>query len=656
MKKKFPHVINSIALATSFVFLLAAQTVSAQIEWRNVTPVEMQMKTPQVEPDADAEAIFWEVRLDDKKSNKLSYEHYVRVKIFTERGRERFSKFDIPYTKNKKVEDVSARVIKPDGTIVALNPQDIFEREIVRAGKIKINAVSFAVPGIEPGVIVEYQYREVFKNDSAGGERLIFQRDIPIQRISYAVRPYQGSNLKYKPYNMPDVRFTEDLSNKGFYIATMNNVPAFKEEPYMPPDDEVRRWMYLYYSGWNSFNWRLFGVGASQFFIEATKPKKEVMAKAAELTSLAANEDEKLRRLYDFTQKQIRNISFDSTFTDEQRENLKLKTPEDVLKRGVGDIGFIDLLFASLARAAGFETNLVMTGDRSELFFSPEKYVGSSFINPAGVAVRVGSEWKFFSPGKPYLPYGRMPWANEDVSALMIGSEGSVWNKMPLSKPEQSRAKRTGKFNLLEDGTLEGTVRIEFEGHQAISRRRAEFNDSPAKREENVKNDLKGRISVAEVSAITVENFSDPAKPLTYVYKVRVPNYAQKTGKRLFLQPGFFEYGAKPVFSSATRTHSVYFPYPWSEDDEVEIQLPKGFEMENGDAPVSISDRGKVGFLQISIGVDKTANLLQLKRNFYFGGNNTVLFAPSLYQPLKSLFDAFHKADSHTLTLRQSGN
>jgi hypothetical protein len=46
---------------------------------------------------------------------------------------------------------------------------------------------------------------------------------------------------------------------------------------------------------------------------------------------------------------------------------------------------------------------------------------------------------------------------------------------------------------------------------------------------------------------------TDPSKPLVYQYKIRIPNYAQKTGKRLFLQPGFFEYGAAPMFSTATR-------------------------------------------------------------------------------------------------------
>ena len=50
----------------------------------------------------------------------LSMQHYVRVKIFTERGKESQSKIDFPYYGSAKIKDIAARVIKADGTIVVL--------------------------------------------------------------------------------------------------------------------------------------------------------------------------------------------------------------------------------------------------------------------------------------------------------------------------------------------------------------------------------------------------------------------------------------------------------------------------------------------------------------------------------------------------------
>lgn len=644
---------NSTRLFFSLCMALVVHGLcSAQTMWRPVTQAELDLKTPKVEADADAEAIFWEVRLDDKKANKLSYDHYVRVKIFTVRGREKFSKMDILFSKGKTVEDVAARVIKPDGSIVELKPGDIFEREIARAGKARVLAKSFAVPGIEPGVIVEYQYKETFNDDSADGERLIFQRDIPMQKVSYYIRPAKDWSLKASNYNMPQLAFTPDRD--GFTVATMTDVPAYKDEPYMPPADEVRRWMYLSYRRFGaSFDWNVLSFSVSSAIAKIAKPNDEIKRKAAELTANAGTQEEKLRRIYNFVQRQIRNISYDRSMTDDQRRAVKIKDTGDVLERGMGNSMFIDLLFLSLAKAAGFEANVVMVADRSENFFSPERYPYPRFIEPGAVAVLDKEGWQYFNPGSPFLPFGQTVWNEEGVSAMIVRDQGFLWNRIPLARPESSKAARNGRFTLLEDGTLTGRVSVSYTGHQAIARRRENYFDSPSKREDEIKESVTTRISTAEVSNISIENFDDNEKPLVYSYDIKVPNYAQRTGKRLFLQPGFFKYGSSPVFSSDTRTTSIYFQYPWSEDDDIEIKLPANLIGESVTSPPPVTANGDVAAMQVTITTEKETNTLRFTRNFHFGGGGNIFFPVQSYKPIKTLFDGFHKLDTHTVTLRQ---
>jgi hypothetical protein len=651
MKRKHSVLRNQIFQVFFIVLLIGLQSVLAQIQWRPVSQAELDMKTPLVEPDADAEAIFWEIHLDDKKGGKMFYNHYVRVKIFTERGRERFSKFDIPFGKGKTVEDVAARVIKPDGTINELQPSDIFEREIIKSGKLSIKAKSFAVPGIEPGVIVEYQYKETFKKDSANNERLFFQRDIPMQKVTYYVRPRKDFSLNFDYQNMPPVRFL--VNDEGFYVGSRENVPAFKEEPQMPPDDEVRQWVLLTYDTFASFRWSLYGNQLGPFFDEVIKPNKEIEQKARELTANSQNDDEKLRNFYEFAQKQIRNTTFDPSFTDEQRADIKNKKASDTLKRGIGDQADIDLLFASLAKAVGFDTNIMFSGDRSERFFDYQKDLNPRYIHPSGIAVRRGNDWKPYDPGTPFMPFGMIDWYEEGISTMIAGGGGYNWILFPVTDQTKNLSKRTGKFKLLEDGTLEGFIRVEHNGQQATSRRRDMFEKSPAEREEILKKSWKQSVSAAEISDFSMENFSDPSKPYTYSFKVRVPNYAQKTGKRLFLQPGFFEYGSTPLFSAEGRKYSIYFDFPWSENDEIEIELPKNFEADSLEPPGSVNESKGIGSLKIQIDLPKDTNVLKYSRQFYFGGNGNILFPAGAYKPLKVLFDAFHKADTHTISLKQ---
>jgi Domain of Unknown Function with PDB structure (DUF3857) len=133
-------------------------------EWRPVAPADLALKAPIVEPDADAEAIFWDIRVDDGGENDLVLSHYIRIKIFTERGREQESKIDIPFLSGTKIKDVAARTINPDGSIVELAKEDVVEKTVVKLSGLKLRTKSFAFPAIEPGAIIEYKWKEVISN------------------------------------------------------------------------------------------------------------------------------------------------------------------------------------------------------------------------------------------------------------------------------------------------------------------------------------------------------------------------------------------------------------------------------------------------------------------------------------------------------------
>jgi transglutaminase-like putative cysteine protease len=637
------------AAALGFVF----QSFAQDFQWRPVSPAELAMKQPTVEKDADAEAIFWEVRLDDRKTSKLTYNHYARVKIFTERGREKYAKFDIPFYKKLKVKDVMARVIKPDGSIVELNQSEIFEREIIRADKVKIQAKSFAVPGIEPGVIVEYTYREEIEGDSLNGERLRFQRDIPIERMTYYVRPYEGNVLSSERYNIPkDIDFTKEKD--GWYSMTMTNVPSLKIEPRMPPEDYVRSWALIYYSGfYDQQTWASLARNFSMVMKDFLKPNGDVKKMAAEITASATNADDKLKKIYGWVQKEITNIVFDKTLTSTQKEKVKNKKPSDTLKSRMGDSGDIEQLFASLALASGFDARIVLSGDRSEFFFDPARNPHRSFVHLCCVAVNIDGKWRYFNPGTPFLAYGDLVWYEEDVATIMVGENNYNVGRTDLSGIDKNYANRTGKFKLLEDGTLEGDLTIEYGGQNAITRRKDGFDDAEDKRLDDFKKDLIEQFSTAEISNLSYANFNETEKPIVYSCKIRISGYAQKTGKRIFFQPSVFEKGNAPLFSSSTRVHPIYFRYPWSEHDKIEISLPKNFALENPEIPGALFDTNKITSWEAKVTIDNANNTLNYDRKFYFGNPDTILFQSPVYPAIKKLFDEFQKSDSQTLSLKQ---
>jgi hypothetical protein len=218
---------------------LAQSSAYAGDDWKPIDPAHLAIKAPVVEPDADAEAIFWDVRIDDQDQD-LVFTNYIRIKVFTERGKESQSKIDITFLGNTRVKDIAGRTIKPDGTIIELKKDAIFERTIVKISGLKYKAKSFALPGVEPGAIIEYRWREVYPFNDADNVRLHFQRDIPVQLVRYHIKPFEFISLgmRAQTFNASDPRFIKEKD--GFYGTEMTNMPAFHEEPHMPPEDQVR--------------------------------------------------------------------------------------------------------------------------------------------------------------------------------------------------------------------------------------------------------------------------------------------------------------------------------------------------------------------------------------------------------------------------------
>jgi hypothetical protein len=661
--KIYPTFVSTLSAATCLLVYLTTLSAPAQAQiqdWKPIDPAHVELKAPVVEKDADAEALFWQVyykdEFDGSSAHKV-FSHYIRIKIFSQRGVENHGKVDIVYSNRGDVRNIAARTIKPDGSIVEMKKDAIFDREIVRLSGLKLKAKSFALPAVEPGAIVEYRWIEQ-RPFASYYTRLQLQREFPVQAVKYYIKPMSemqtalGMGMRSISFHCPNVPFVKERD--GYYSVSFNNMSAFHEEPRMPPEDQVRPWMLLYYSNKDKIVpekfWKDHGKAVFEESKGAMKVNDDVRRAAVEAIGDATAPEQKLERLVAFCRTKIKNIHDDTTVMSEQ-ERKKLKenrSPADTLKRGYGDSQNIDMLFAALATAAGFEARLIRLSDRSDIFFDPN-IPDDYFLGVGDVAVKVGADWKFIDPSSNYVPFGMLRWQQEGMQALLADPKDPVFVMTPVSPAESSMEKRTAKLRLSEDGTLEGEARIEYTGHMAVDKKEDYDEESPAEREKRLHAALTKRISNAEITEVKFENVTDPFKPLVISYKVRAQGYAERTGKRLFLQPGFFKKGVGLLFPTSERKHDVYFNYPWAEDDDITIELPAGYLLDNADAPGDLVF-GEVGHCKFKLGVTQDQRTLSYKRQFRFTG---MLFPRDTYTNLKRVFDSVHQVDNHTITLKQ---
>lgn len=655
------HIITFLLSIFITLFLqTSAGAAGKEDGWKPVDPEHLALKTPVVEKDADAEVLFWEVQVE-KGVEGAELRHYIRIKIFTQRGGETQNKVELPFLNGVRITEIAGRTIKPDGSIVELGPDAVFETMLAKFGKYKVRAKSFAMPAVEPGVIIEYRYREVRKDIFF--LRLQFQRDIPIRQVKYSVKQTDATwaSLRMKPFNMNGAFFNEE--GKNTRSVKLTNVPAFRPEPQMPPENEVRAWMLVYYASYFSeFNfWNSFGKQVYETNKSALKVNDEIRKAAAEAMGDAATPEQKLERIYDYCRTKIKNLEKDPSVTEDDLARMKAnKNPTETLRRGAGTPEDIDLLFAAMAKAAGFEARVAKSADRSDVFFD-RNFASPYFLSTYHIAVNVNNQWRFYDPATTYLPAGMLRWQEEGIDTLVSDPVTPGFSRTPLSPPDKSKKIRAATLKLNEDGSLEGDVRVSFTGHAGAEQKETLADISPEEREKQLREAVKEWLGVTEISEVKFENVTDPIKPLVRSYRVRVASYAQRTGKRLFLQPAFFQHNAKPMFPNQERKYPVYFRYPWSEEDTVTIQLPAGFELDNADMPSSIKAEN-ISLYDVNIQYDSQSRTLIYKRNFFFGGGGALLFPgigqesqlAEIYPRLKKLFDMIHERDVHTISLKQS--
>ncbi|MBL8150218.1 MAG: DUF3857 domain-containing protein [Blastocatellia bacterium] len=654
--------IKTLIVFVAFFATMLFTTEAFATDWRPIDPAHLALKAPVVEKDADAEAIFWEIKVQDELDGdtpRTVLQNYIRIKVFTDRGKESQSKIDILYRNRTRITDIAARTIKPDGKVLELKSDAIFDKTVVSLNKIKVKAKSFALPGVEPGSIIEYKWREVRDDRLAYYIRLQFQRDIPVQLVKYYIKPLPMTSnvyeMRYKAFNGQTSPLT--LDREGYSTTTMTNVPAFREEKYMPPEYSVRPWILLYYKERKDIKPEQYWLEVGKKTFDETKSKMklsdEVRKLATSLTEGASTPDEKLDRLVQFCRTKVKNIYDDaSSLTEAEIEKMKEnKSPEDTIKRGAGTGSDINYLFASLATAAGFDARLARVSDRSDIFFD-KAFADDYFLNTSDIAVKVGDEWRFYDPSSRYVPQGMLRWQEEGLEALVSDPKQPFFVRTPFSSHQKSVVKKNAKFKLTEEGVLEGDVKVEYTGHFAIEKREELDENSLEQSEKEIRASIRRQVGEAEISDLKMDTSLDATKPFTYSYHLRIPAYAQRTGKRLFVQLAVFSKADEPVFPESNRIHPLYFPYPWSEEEDLTIELPAGFKMDSPTAPKPVN-AGEISQYSTKLMYTKDGSKLIFKRSFFFGGGGSIFFPQSMYPQIKQIFDLVQQQDKHTITLKQ---
>jgi len=578
----------ALVLALALVFAKPLQASGPAEGFQPVVPEELKMTSEPLVPGAPAIILFRQVDRDDNGTTSHQFNYY-RIKILTEEGRKR-AVVDIPFFKEQEnIVGIHARTIRPDGAILDFDGK-VFERPIVKAKGVKLLAKTFTLPDVQVGSIIEYYYTIDLREHLIFDSHWILSEELFTKRANFSLKPfsssYQQFTCRWSWQELPPGTEAPKEGSDHIIRLEASNIPAFQTEDYMPPENELKSRVDFTYSEGASENdtekfWKQTGKRLNDR-VETIVGKRKTMEQAVtEIVSASDAPEVKLQKIYARVQR-LHNSSYEVAKSEQEKKREKQKDAgnvEEIWKRGYADGQRLTWLFLALARAAGLEAYPVWASDRSNYFFNP-RILDDSKLDANVVLVKLNGKDLYFDPGAAFTPYGLLPWPETGVLGLRLDKDGGSWVTTMLPPASESRIERHAQMRLLDTGDLEGTLALKFTGLEASTRRVEQRNADDAARKKFLEDQVREYIPAGvEVELTNKPDWNSSSPTLLAEYTLKVPGWSSGAGRRALVPVGLFSATEKHLFEHASRTHPIYFEFPFQRLDDISIDLPLGWKV-----------------------------------------------------------------------------
>lgn len=625
--------------------------------WNKVSTEDLKMDNYEVDTSAAAVyllnygktrfGIFYE-------SSVYYYDYHYQVKILKKSA---FNEANIKFTYFKKypIQNVKAVIHNwENGKRVTTEVTEIFDKKLSKYR----NEKSLTFPNLKVGSVIEYRFTYIGRN-FVSPQKFYFQKKYPVQFSEYhfafqtllSYKPiypklkyslFRDSTYYIRPSGYESIQITE-------YWMQYRDIPALLDEPYVNNIYNYRNHLSLqlasyidgrtgkekqFISSWEKLGefYRDDDDAGKQY--NNPKNLKATLSKTDVLLANKTTEKDKVIALFDYVQNTIE--------WDEEYSIFKDKNFKKTIAGKSGNAADINLLLLALLKHYEIEANpvLISTQDEDQLqIYYP--FLGQ--FNHVILQVIADEKTLYLDAISPEYTYDVLPQNSICLNGFLITDNSQEWIDIP-QKAYTSIIVLNSSIN--EDLVIKVNMKKLGKSYAASEIREEIEENGKEEFKVDLLKDLSGDY---QLLSFEQKDLKVSENPIEITVILEVNDAIQGNETFLYFNPllnlGFEE----NPFKNETRTLPIELPYSISDQIISNIEIPKGYTIEELPKDAGYTLPNKAGSL-LFMAKQTSENSIQVISKFKL---NNQYFDPETYATIKEFFALVVESHNQQVVLKK---
>ena len=634
-----------IIIVVSFMLYLPVMAGDGEYAVAKIAPALLK--------NANAVVRLEELRFEIINPGKAVFKNHYVITVLNENG-DYWAEFSEYYDKYRKIESVEGFLYDAAGSqlkkIKTKDTEDLSgasDASLIDDNRVKRHNFYHRVYPYTIEYNTEIQYNSIlfFPMWAPQGKE-----KLAVEKSSMCIASPTDYKFRYKAFNYTTEPVkTIEKDNKVASVWSVKNMPAILKELYSPQWHELTTVVIFGpsdfqvddYKG-NMTSWADFGK-----FVYALKQGRDVLPdnvkqQVHQLADGISDIKKKIAVLYEYLQKNTRYISIQLGIGGWQPFDAKY-----VATKAYGDCKALTNFMFSLLKEAGITSDYTVIRAGANAGYITDDFPSQQF-NHVILSVPLQKDTMWLECTSQTLPAGYLSDFTCNRYALMVDENGGHLVHTPVYGLEDNQQQRKITAVLDNEGTLEVNAFTRYSGLEQDDIHGLINNLS----KEKVKEYLHEQLDFAtyDISSFKYLENKSVLPTIDESLDITVSNYANITGKRLFIIPNVMTRNNRKLSVDEERKYDIIFSLDYRDVDSVEITIPEGYAPESMPQDVAISNK----FGKYSCSVKLSGNKLFYYRSIErYAGR----FPAKEYNDLVKFYEATYKADRNKVVLvKQEGS